>query len=301
MKDKITEIFFYTDEFCKEYYKIMEGFQLPEETNKRTRNKPCKLSDSEVITILIAFQLGNFRNLKHFYQDYIQVVLKSDFPKTVSYNRFVELQRKALLPMVIFLKLMRLGTCTGISFVDSTPIRVCDNKRIFNHKVFQGIATRGKSTMGYFFGFKLHIVVSETGDILNFVITQGNVDDRAPVKEDNLLKNIFGKLFADRGYISQPLFEQLFMKDIQLVTGIKQNMKNRLMSIMDKILLRKRSIIETINDELKNICQVEHSRHRSFTNFLSNLISGLIAYSYLPKKPRIRFDKEPNFGQLVIY
>lgn len=149
---------------------------------------------------------------------------------------------------------MRLGTCTGISFVDSIPIRVCDNNRIFNHKVFQGIATRGKSTMGYFFGFKLHIVVSETGNILNFVITQGNVDDRAPVKEDNLLKNVFGKLFDDRGYISQPLFVQLFVKDIQLVTRIKQNMKNRLMSITDKILLRKRSIIETINDELKNIC-----------------------------------------------
>jgi hypothetical protein len=159
----------------------MEEFQLPEETAKRTRNKPCELSDSEVITIMIAFHLGNFRNIKHFYIDYIQEHLKSEFPKTVSYNRFVELQQKALLPMVIFLKLMRLGTCSGISFVDSTPIRVCDNKRIFNHKVFQGIATRGKSTMGYFFGFKLHIVVSETGDILNFVITHGNVDDRAPL------------------------------------------------------------------------------------------------------------------------
>ena len=165
MKDKITDIFFYIDEFCKEYYKVIEEFQLPEQTNTRTRNKPCKLSDSEIITILIAFHLGNFRNLKHFYTDYIQVHLKSDFPQTVSYNRFVELQQKALLPMFIFLKLMRSGTCTDISFVDSTPIRVCDNKRIFNHKVFNGIATRGKSTMGWFFGFKLHIVVSETGDI----------------------------------------------------------------------------------------------------------------------------------------
>ena len=196
---------------------------------------------------------------------------------------------------------MRSGTCTGISFVDSTPIRVCDNKRIFNHKVFKDIAARGKSTMGYFFGFKLHIVVSETGDILNFLITPGNVDDRTPLKEDNLLKNVFGKLYADRGYISQPLFEQLFVKDIQLVTGIKQNMKNRMMAVIDKILLRKRSTIETINDELKNICQVEHSRHRSFLNFLSNLISGLIAYSFLPKKTRIRFDKEPNLDQLAIY
>ena len=136
MTDKITEIFFFTDEFCKEFYKVMEGHQLPEETAKKKRNKPCKLSDSEVITIMIAFHLSSYRNLKHFYLNYVQKFLKSEFPTTVSYNRFVELQQKALFPMVIFLKMMRLGSCTGISFVDSTPIRVCHNKRIFNHKVF---------------------------------------------------------------------------------------------------------------------------------------------------------------------
>jgi hypothetical protein len=301
MTDKITEIFFYTDEFCKEYYKVMGGHQLVGQTAKRRRNKPCKLSDSEVITIMITFHLGGYRNLKNFYLNYVQKVLKSEFPTTVSYNRFVELQQKALPPMVIFLKMMRLGACSGISFVDSTPIRVCKNKRIFNHKVFEGIATRGKSTMGYFFGFKLHIVVSDTGEILDFVITPGHIDDRTPMKDANFLKNIFGKLFADKGYIGQKLFEQLFMDGIQLITGLKRNMKNSLMSISDKILLRKRSIIETINDELKNICQVEHSRHRSFSNFLSNLISGLIAYSYLPKKPRIKYEVEPDFGQLALY
>ena len=301
MTDKITEIFFFTDEFCKEFYKVMEGHQLPEETAKKKRNKPCKLFDSEVITIMIAFHLSSYRNLKHFYLNYVQKFLKSEFPTTVSYNRFVELQQKALFPMVIFLKMMRLGSCTGISFVDSTPIRVCHNKRIFNHKVFDGIATRGKSTMGYFFGFKLHIVVSDTGEILDFVITPGNVDDRTPLKDGNFLKNIFGKLFADKGYIGQELFKQLFIDGIQLITGLKLNMKNSLMSMIDKILLRKRSIIETINDVLKNICQVEHSRHRSFSNFLSNLISGLIAYSFLPKKPRIKYNVEPNVGQLALF
>jgi len=279
----------------------MEGHHLPEATAKKRRNKPCNLSDSEVITIMIMFHLGGYRNLKNFYLFYVQKHLKSEFPKTVSYNRFVELQQKALFPMVIFLKMMRLGSCTGISFIDSTPIRVCHNKRIFNHKVFDGIATRGKSTMGYFFGFKLHIVVSDTGEILEFVITPGNVDDRSPIKDGNFLNNIFGKLFADKGYIGQKLFEQLFIDGIQLITGLKRNMKNSLMTITDKILLRKRSIIETINDELKNICQVEHSRHRSFSNFLSNLISGLIAYSFLPKKPRIKYDVEPNNGQLALF
>jgi len=231
----------------------------------------------------------------------VQVHLTNEFPETVSYNRFVELQQKALLPMVIFLKMMRLGSCTGISIVDATALRVCNNKRIFNHKVFDGIAQRGKSTMGYFFGFKLHLVINDKGEILNFVITPGNVDDREPLKNRDFLKKIFGKLFADKGYIGQKLFKHLFINGIQLITGLKRNMKNCLMSINDKILLRKRSIIETINDELKNICQIEHSRHRSFGNFLTNLISGLLAYSFLPKKPSIKYDVEPTYGQLALF
>ncbi|GAB1450763.1 IS982 family transposase [Draconibacterium sp.] len=298
---KLMDIFYIADEFCKELTKVLEETQLKADNSKKSRNKPCKLSDSEVITIMIAFHLGGYRNLKHFYTQYVQVHLTGDFPETVSYNRFVELQQKALFPMVIFLKMMRLGSCTGISFVDSTPLRVCNNKRIYNHKVFDGIAERGKSTMGFFFGFKLHLVVNDKGEILNFVITPGNVDDREPLKDSNFLNKIFGKLFADKGYIGQKLFEQLFINGIHLITGLKRNMKNRLMSTSDKILLRKRSVIETINDELKNICQVEHSRHRSFGNFLTNLISGLLAYSFLPKKPSIRYDVEPTFGQLALF
>lgn len=298
---KLVDIFYFTDEFCKEFAKTLEGAQLKTDNSKKSRNKPCKLSDSEVITIMIAFHLGSYRNLKHFYTQYVQVHLTREFPKTVSYNRFVELQQKALFPMVIFLKMMRMGSCTGISFVDSTPLRVCKNKRIFNHKVFAGIAQRGKSTMGFFFGFKLHLVVNEKGEILSFVITPGNVDDREPLKNTNFLNKVFGKLFADKGYIGQKLFEQLFTDGIHLITGLKRNMKNSLMSMNDKILLRKRAIIETINDELKNICQVEHSRHRSFGNFLTNLISGLLAYSFLPKKPSIKYDVEPTFGQLALF
>jgi hypothetical protein len=301
IESKLVDIFFFTDEFCKEFNKSLEGTQLKADNSKKSRNKPCCLSDSEVITILIAFHLGGYRNLKHFYTQYVQVHLTKDFPHTVSYNRFVELQQKALLPMVIFLKIARLGSCTGISIVDSTPLRVCNNKRIFNHKVFDGIAQRGKSTMGYFFGFKLHLVVNEKGEILNFVITPGNVDDREPLQNTNFLDKIFGKLFADKGYIGKKLFEQLFVDGIILITGLKRNMKNCLMSMNDKILLRKRSIIETINDELKNICQIEHSRHRSFGNFLTNLVSGLLAYSFLPKKPSIKYDVEPTFGQLALF
>lgn len=298
---KLVEIFCMVDEFCKEFYKVMEGHQIAEDTAKKHRNKPSKLNDAEVITILIAFHLGGYRNLKNFYINYVQHHLQDYFPETVSYNRFVELQQKALLPMTLFLKTIRLGQSTGISFVDSTAISVCKNKRIFNHKVFKDIAQRGKSTMGYFFGFKLHIVINDRGEMIDFVITPGNVDDRQPLQDTNFLKKIAGKLFGDKGYISQKLFENLFIDGIQLITGIRNNMKNQIMSMYDKIMLRKRSIIETVNDELKNICQIEHSRHRCFSNFLTNMISGLLAYSFLPKKPSIKYETSPVSCQLTLF
>ena len=186
--------------------------------------------------------------------------------------------------------LLHLRLESKISFMDSTPIKVCHNRRIQRHKVFDGLAARGKTSMGWFYGFKLHLVVNEHGEILSFMLTPGNVDDRKPVP--HLLKGVFGKVFADKGYISQALFAQLWEQDIQLITGIRKNMKNTLMEMTDKLLLRKRAIIETINDQLKNISQIEHSRHRSVANFLTNLLAGLIAYMLRPKKPSL-FQNRP--------
>jgi hypothetical protein len=203
--------------------------------------------------------------------------------------------------MTIFAKTCCLGQCSGISFVDSTPIRVCKNKRIKRNKVFHGLAQTGKSTMGWFHGFKLHIVINDKGEILNFCITQTNVDDREPLKNESFLKAVFGKLYADKGYISEKLQQLLFVVGIHLITSIRNNMKNSLMTMADKILLRKRSVIETVNDELKNICQVEHSRHRSFANFVTNLLAGLIAYSFLPKKPSITYHTQKTNQMALCY
>ena len=238
--------------------------------------------------------------MKHFYLFYVQKHMKNDFPKTVSYNRFLELMQSATLPMSMFLKTCCMGSSTGISFIDSTPIRVCKNKRIKRNKVFEGIAQVGKSTVGYFFGFKLHIVINDKGELLNFVITPGNTDDREPLKSPEFIKKLKGKLYADKGYISNELTQILFLDGLHLITSIRNNMKNVLMELKDKIMLRKRSVIETVNDELKNICQVEHSRHRSFTNFITNLISGLIAYSFFPKKPAIKYEPV-NTNQLAVF
>lgn len=293
--DKITDLFCITDEFCKNFEKATASFLI----GNKPKRKP-KMSTSEVITIYYLFHLSGFRCFKHFYIFYVQKHLQQEFPVTVSYNRFVELMQGVLIPMTMFAKTCCTGTCTGISFIDSTPIRVCKNKRIKRNKVFKGFAAVGKSTIGWFYGFKLHIVINDRGEIISFAVTQANVDDRNPLKKEGFLRAIFGKLFGDKGYISEKLQKLLFIEGIELITNIRNNMKNSLMELSDKILLRKRAVIETVNDELKNICQVEHSRHRSVTNFFGNLIAGIIAYHFLPKKPAIKFETAKS-NQLSLY
>jgi hypothetical protein len=215
--------------------------------------------------------------------------LKSYFPNLVSYNRFVELIPIVLIPLIAFLKLKRLVVSNEITFIDSTKIAICNNKRIKRNRVFEGIAERGKSTMGWFYGFKLHIAINEKGELCGANMSKGNIDDRNEAILDEVLKNVSGKLFGDKGYISKKLFEHLFKQGTTLITNVRKNMKNRLIPLLDKLLLRKRSVIETVNDQLKNMCDVEHSRSRNPINFMVNMVAGLIRYSYFEKKPSINF------------
>ena len=289
----LTRIFYEIDEFCQELNQCMKNKKMLGSTsNKVIRNKKSRMHLSEVLTIIILFHLSNFRNFKNYYLNYICVYLKEAFPNLVSYSRFVELMKGSFIPLLLYLKNRRCGKLTGISFIDSTSLKVCNNKRILSHKVFNGVALRGQTSMGWFYGFKLHLVVNDRGELLSFVLTPGNTDDRNREVVKKLTKKISGKLFGDRGYISQKLFEELLQEGVQLVTRLRKNMKNKLMPIEDKILLRKRAIIESINDQLKNICQIEHTRHRSTHGFLVNLFSGLIAYTYFPKKPSLKLT--PN-------
>jgi len=198
--------------------------------------------------------------------------------------------KSVLVPLCFFLQSFK-GEKTGIYFVDSTLIKACHIKREKQHKVFKGLTEKSRSTMGWFFGFKLHLVINDKGEVMAFKLTAGNVDDRKPVL--NLVKNLIGKLVGDKGYISQKLFEQLYQQGLQLITKIKKNMKNKLMSVANKLLLRKRAIIESVNDQLKNISQIEHTRHRSVWNFAVNILAGLCAYILQPKKPSIKV-KIPN-------
>ena len=211
-----------------------------------------------------------------------------EFPNALSYSRLVHILPSVLVPLCVYLTGRR-GRQTGISFIDATSIVVCHNRRIHSHKVFKQLATRGKTSTGWFFGFKLHLVVNDQGELLAFQITPGHVDDRQPVPK--LTRGLTGKLFGDKGYISKKLFESLLDHNLQLITKLRKNMKNKLMLLEDKLLLRKRALIETINDQLKNISQIEHTRHRSVANFMVNIIAGLIAYTWQPKKPSLALNQ----------
>jgi len=289
MDDLIISVFYEADNFYKEFNLYLKQNSLPCEGNASYFKLNSALSESEVMTICIIFHLSGYRTFKHYYKELIFKVYKKFFPKLVSYNRFVELMPYVTVPLIVFIHTCK-GHCYGISFIDSTTLDVCDNHRINQHKVFKNIVQRGKSSIGWFYGFKLHLTVNDRGEILNFCLTPGNIDDRNPKVIEHITKGFLGKLFADKGYIAQKLFENLWNKGIHLITKQKRNIKKKgLMKLSDRLLLRKRAVIESVNDFLKNICQIEHSRHRSFHNFIVNLLFGIAAYSYIPKKPSIRF------------
>lgn len=276
----ILALFCDIDDFCQ-FFEPLLNERLFE---TRQRNRPSTLCLSEVMTITTLFHASRYRDFKSYYTEHVLKHLRWAFPRLTSYNRFVELMPSALVPLCGYLQ-SRKGRCSGISFIDSTALRVCHNRRIHSHKVFEGCARRGKTSVDWFFGFKLHLVINDRGELLNVRLTPGNTDDRRPVPE--LVKGLFGKLFGDKGYVSQPLFETLYNEGVQLVTKLKRGMKNRLMPLFDKIMLRKRAIVESVMDQLKNISQIEHSRHRSVANCFVNLVAGLIAYTWREKKPSL--------------
>ncbi len=252
----VTQIFWDVDDFCQQFERLWQQQpQLPSMLKeKRSRSR---LHLSEVMTIVIAFDGSGYRTFKDFYTLQVLPHWRGAFPRLVSYNRFVELMPWSLMLLCCYLY-SRLGEMTGISVIDSTPLKVCHPKRAPTRWLGARYAAWGNSSMGWYYGFKLHLGINEHAELLSFQLTAANVDDRTSVPE--LTKGIIGKLFGDRGYISQALFEQLWQQGLQLVTKLKKNMKNRLMPLLDKILLRKRALIESVNDQLKNIAQIEHSR-----------------------------------------
>jgi hypothetical protein len=260
-------------------------------SGRRQRRRRTRLHPAAILTILILFQQSGERTFKGFYREHVQLHWRREFPPLVSSPRFVDLMPRSLVPLAVYVHGQR-GECTGISFIDSTSLTVCHPARIQQHRDFRVDARRGKTSVGWFYGCKLHLVVNDRGERLAFCLTPGNTDDRRPVPR--LVRRLFGRLFGEKGYLSAPLAERRFLEQgLRLITKRRTNRRTRLLPLADRLLLRKRALIETLFDQLKKVCQIEHSRHRSPINFCVHLLAGLAAYCHQPKKPSLHLDLRP--------
>ena len=249
--NKLLELFCDVDDFCPVFIPQWQQQLLAD--GKRKRQRAGHMIASEIMTIIITFHKSHHRDFKNFYTGHLQRFYRKEFPQILSYTRFLEMMPSVLVPLSIYFTQLK-AEPTGIEFIDSTSIKVCHNLRIPRHKVFDRSAQRGKGTMGWFYGFKLHLIVNHIGGIVAAKLPPANVDDRKPVKE--LAKD---RLYGDKGYISQTLTDDLAQEGVTLITGQHKNMKAKELSFFDRVMLSKRFIIETINDQLKNISQIEHS------------------------------------------
>ena len=293
----IISLFCEIDDFFLAYEKWMATHCLPGSIPRETRGRPRSLHPSEVATLLIAFHESGYRTFKHFYLKHVCVYWCAEFPHLVSYTRFVQLKKEVFEALTFYLS-AHLGTCSGISFVDSTRLRVCDNRRISSHRVFSAEAERSKTSMGWFYGFKLHLVINEKGELLDVALTAGNTDDRRPLRK--FATGLHGKLYADKGYISKDLREALRKQGINLVYKVRKNMDPLELSVSDEVLLKKRMLIESVIKVLKTQTQLEHTRHRSFKNFQVNVVSALIAYQLFEKKPSLNFSELQEISDLPV-
>lgn len=283
MKNDTNALYFLVDEFCKIYLQWQKHRLIGGGNQVRLRDNWMSLS--EMLTVMIMYHTSPCREFKFFYFHCLSTVHRSKFPKLLSYSRFVELMPKFFIPLVCLLHCLS-GKRGGVYFIDSTKMQICHNKRTNSNRVFRGLSKMGKSSYGWFMGFKLHLIINSKGQIIAAKITQGNIDDRDVVR--GMTKDLTGDMYGDKGYISGELFRDLFRRGLRIVTGIRSNMKNYLFTLKDKILLRKRSVIESVFNIMKNHMNLEHTRHRSPINFLVNAISCLVAYQLRTNKPKIK-------------
>lgn len=287
----LTETFCLVDTFC---------LALGRTRFPRTRGPASRLFPSEVITICIVFHRFRFRNFKFFYSFYVRTHLKKEFPHLVSYSHFLQLAYR-LNPLIYAFLHASFGSSTKVNFIDSTPISVCHPNRANSHATFHGLAAWGKTSTGFFFGFKLHLVINEAGALINVVLSSGNDADQkvaeALLSEDVVIQ---GKVYGDRGYVSRGLADRLQQKGIFLITKKRNNMKAEPLKKEDEVNLSKRFLIETVIGQLKQTCSyIEHHRQRSLQGFIMNLLSGLVSYNIREEKPSMNrchpFPGKRNF------
>jgi hypothetical protein len=291
---KLIEIYVDCDDFLKDFLKSYNQLKVDSGNVKKPTREP-DLSPSEIMSITIYYHLSGYKCFQYYYTEIVLKHLRSYFPKLVCYDRFVAITPRVMPLLLVYLNYARTGKQTGIYYADSKKLPVCDNRRIHQNKVFYGHANRGKSSTGWFYGFKVFIVVNQYGQLMKCGFTQASKADNNFDWMTTFFNGFEGMMFTDKGFLSSKAFEVLYRNGLKLITGIKTNMKNKLMNMKEKLLHKKRGMIEAVNDILMTVCDIDHTRHRSPFNFFVNLFSGLIAYTYFDKVPTI-FAKKFKLG-----
>ena len=279
----LTNIYCHIDD----YYILnkKEIIQAIKKHSKIVRYRESRLSIPEIISILIYFHKHRTKDFRNFYNGFVLKYLKEYFPNLLSYTRFMQIKNKVIAPLVKVLGANN-SKKTGIYFIDSSPLKVCHIKRAKRHKTFDEVASYGKSSMGFYKGFKIHLIINEIGEIINYRITKSNVDDRKVAYD--LARNISGKLYADKGYISRDLVKKLAYNDLELIHNVRSNMNDIYIADIDKLMLKKRFIIETVFGKIKQSTDIENSRHRSLNGFIITVLTSLISYNFEIRKPSVK-------------
>jgi hypothetical protein len=218
MFDRLVEDFCQFDDFCQAFYPRWEAQLLTDgSVSSKKRGPAAGLADSEIMTILVLYHSSQFKNFKTFYDSVVLALLRPAFPKAPCYGRFIALTSHVWVPLMVFL-FSRMGRRTDIYYIDSTALAVCHNRRINRHKVFADLAARGKTSVDWFFGFKLHLVFNHERQIVALKLTPGNVNDTTPVRD--LTHDLVGKLFGDKGYVSKDLAQSLLRRGLALMTRV---------------------------------------------------------------------------------
>lgn len=283
---KLIEIYVNCDDFLKDFLKSYNQMEIESSRmNKPTRE--ASLSPSEIMSIAVYYHLSGYKCFQYYYHQIVLKQLKDYFPTIVCYERFVALMPRVMPLLLLYLNYYRTGKATGVYYADSKKLPVCDNRRINQNKVFSQQADRGKSSTGWFYGFKVFIIVNQYGQLMKCAITKASKADNNFAWMVNLFHGFKGKIFTDKGFLSAKAFETLYANGLKIITGIRANMKNKLVDLQEKLLHKKRGMIEAVNDILMTVCDIDHTRHRSPINFFVNLFSGLVAYTFFDKVPSI--------------
>ena len=281
-ENSLIAIFIEVDDFCQAFEKWeRQKFTIS------SQNWKSRLSQSEALSILIFYHHSGYKCFEYYYDRMVFSNLRSYFPTVVTHKHFLSLIPKCFELMYLFAQWKSAQSQrNGIYYVDSKRLPVCHNKRIKRNKVFKNIAQSGKSSMGWFYGLKIHLVINNFGEIVSFLLTSANFSDNNKNVLHTLLDGLQGHCYGDKGYLSK-LFEHFYLSGLKIVTKVRKNMKNKLLPLQEKYHLMRRGIIESVNDILMTVCDIEHTRHRSPQNAMVHIIGAIAAYAFLENKPTV--------------